>query len=261
MKQALLLALALGSFVAQPACAQGSNTIYQALSVNVTDASPIYGPVQNNGQVSHQAYILLSSKPTKTCDVTQAQYGVQLLGSNTNSVGTVQVIPQINNSGFGTVFTQGNASYPYVWVEANFLDPSGNCQYSVYYSGSVQPLVLKNTNLQVGGSAGTFTPTTYTLVFAGGSQQSIFVFGYTLSTVGAAATATFQCANGGGPFGAKAAYSLVVGTAVVVPVGNIPVFQCPAGARLDFVVAGAGATVTLTSSITQPVQFVNSMFP
>lgn len=226
---------------------QGSNTIYQTLAVNQTSTSASFGPVNNIGQASHQAYATVSSVPGHTCVASQAFVQISLDGGNTPSIASSVTMPQQATAATGFDLVQASSIYPYVFVGVSFADPSGNCQWSAYYAGSVQTLTLIPNNLsQASVSTQSAGPGTITIVPAAGAQLSPFVFGYTLSTTGAAATAQLKCTNGSGTDYSNT-FSLALGTPVIIPTNTVPAFFCGAGDRLDLVVTGAGATVFVTA--------------
>lgn len=257
----LLFALSLVTF----ANGQGTNTVYQTFVTNsVVSGAVLYGPVRSVGQASHQALISLGSIPGHTCSVANiaaAQFSVVLVGYQTPTTGLLKPIPQLVNAvSSGQLLTQGTALFPNVYVQSSFVDPSANCNYSVYYDGATQGLTIVNNNISL-VNTNTFNNLaagTTSVLAAVSNGQTWYVFGYQIALgSGGAATVEVKCHQAAAFIDYDVTYSMAVSTAVQAGslVGTVgggaggskPLFSCGngLGENLDIIITGAGATASV----------------
>lgn len=244
MRRALL-----SLFLALPAAAQFSNTVYQTLVTGSTTSGTVnFGPVRNIGQAFHQATIIIGNRPGHTCDSTKIIFDITLIGSYQNSPtdASAAPIPQTVNEDFlrapNAIITQGVATHPYIYVQTTFTDATSNCNYSVYYSGSPQtatPIDLTNPtmgkNQQVNQAAGSY------LFFPGSTTNpglDFRLYGLVASST-AAGTFSVQC-NGVTLLTINVAANQPT---VVFPA--TPIIDCGFGNDVTFVLAG-GANMNYT---------------
>ena len=128
--------------------AQRGNTIYQSFASNYIPPSSLprtYGPVTNIGQAYHEAFLVVSAQPAKTCNMGNSPASTQLLFSAGTSASTIQGIQSDNQTQIAPVGTGGNiiaatvAALPYIYITVTGID-SANCQYSLTYSGTLYPV-------------------------------------------------------------------------------------------------------------------------
>lgn len=231
-----------------PVQAQVQNTIYQTLATaSSATGTIIFGPVTNIGQSFHQVNVLLSTSGGCIANASQ-DYTVTLLGNNTNSsssniVRFGQTVLSDINYKYNVV--EGVGAYPFVFVEIKVQTLVG-CTYSVFYSGSVQPIAP--VNLRTG----------YMLnaIYSGAIGNTIIVAASTLrfySTVNwyqVQVSATADTAlNINCGMTTLATYNLRASELVNLPYTQLSYFRCATGTAINIDVSAA-STVTLTVAFT-----------
>jgi hypothetical protein len=211
--KSILLSLIVLTTVGMEVKGQPSNTIYQTFATNSTiSTEPVvfYGPVfPNIGQTFHQGYLSITAQAGHVGACTGGILGpptLILYGSyNSNPASVTQpivIMPQKTflTNGYSdgnsyTYYVQGTGAFPYIWLGVTGVD-NINCQFSVYYTGTVYPFAaptpgLISTNYLVSTIGDNIiTPTTLTGYVPFNPAQIV------VSNTTAGQTVILKCGNG-----------------------------------------------------------------